>query len=34
VEANFGEDLAKPFKYNVDTFPGLVFDWNWTDGIN
>jgi hypothetical protein len=26
VEANFGEDLAKPFKYNVDTFPGLVFD--------
>jgi hypothetical protein len=26
LEANFGEDPAKPFQYNIDTCPGLVFD--------
>jgi hypothetical protein len=26
MEANFGDDTAKPFKYNVETLPGLVFD--------
>jgi hypothetical protein len=30
VEANFGEDAAKPFKYDVKTCPGMVFKWiNW-----
>jgi hypothetical protein len=28
VEANFGDDSAKPFKYNVETCPGLVFVLN------
>jgi hypothetical protein len=26
VEANFGDDLAKPFKYNIEKCPGLVFE--------
>jgi hypothetical protein len=27
VEANFGDNLvAKPFKFDVDKFPGLVFE--------
>jgi hypothetical protein len=25
VEANFGDDAAKPFKYDVKTCPGMVF---------
>jgi hypothetical protein len=26
VEANFGDDSAKPFKYDIKKCPGLVFD--------
>jgi hypothetical protein len=26
VEANFGHDLAKPFKYNIEKCPGMVFE--------
>jgi hypothetical protein len=25
VEANFGDDLAKPFRYDIDKCPGM----NW-----
>jgi hypothetical protein len=26
VEANFGDDLAKPFKYDIKKCPGMVFE--------
>jgi hypothetical protein len=25
VEANFGDDLAKPFKYDIKMCPGIAF---------
>jgi hypothetical protein len=25
VEANFGDDSANPFKYDIKKFPGIVF---------
>jgi hypothetical protein len=24
VEANFGDESAKPFKYDIEKFPGMV----------
>jgi hypothetical protein len=26
IEANFGDDSAKPFKYDIEKCPGLVFE--------
>jgi hypothetical protein len=31
MEANFGNDPAKPFAYNIEECPGMGFDWNWND---
>jgi hypothetical protein len=28
VEANFGDDLAKPFSYDIDKCPGLNLECN------
>jgi hypothetical protein len=28
-KANFGNDPAKPFKYDIEKCPGMVFEWIW-----
>jgi hypothetical protein len=28
VEANFGDNLAKPFSYDIDKCPGMNLEWN------
>jgi hypothetical protein len=34
VEANFGDDSAKPFKYDIKKCPGMVFDFGQTYTIS
>jgi hypothetical protein len=32
VEANFGDESAKPFKYDIENCPRMVFKWKWSTG--
>jgi hypothetical protein len=33
LEANFGQDPGRPFKFDMDKCPELAFEWNFTEGF-
>jgi hypothetical protein len=32
VEVNFGDDLAKPFSYDIKKCAGMALKWKWNTG--